>query len=100
MREKEKKKKRGRKYLTIREDFIIFRGASLQQMSQPQPGLTGMVPSHICFSLIKSNYQLEILYPEKISYKYKLFLDKTRDFVTSRLTIKKKKIYFGVMKIF
>ena len=35
-----------------------------------------MVPSGISVNWTKGNCQLEILYPEKICYKYKIFLDK------------------------
>lgn len=45
------------------------------------------IPPGITVNRMKGNCQLKILYSEKVSKKYKIFLDKTRYFVTSRLTL-------------
>lgn len=63
-------------------------------MSQPQPGLTGEIPSGISVNWTKRNCQLKILYPEKISYKYKIVSDKQAQSIYYQQTLMKKKIDF------
>lgn len=52
-------------------------------MSQPQLVVTRGIPACISVNETKESCQPTVLYPEKIPYK--VFLDKPRDFVTSRL---------------